>query len=86
MARINGLEPAQAGWLSRLVYWFTRRSLRKLTGQDRLPEAVKIVAHHPALLRAVSRMEMAQGAARTVDRKLKHLAGLRASTLVGCPF
>ena len=86
MARINGVEPQQAGWLTRLVYRFTRRSLRKLTGHDQLPEPVKIVAHHPALLRAVGRMEMAQGSAHTVDRKLKVLAGLRASTLAGCPF
>jgi hypothetical protein len=86
MARINGLEPNQVGGLTRLIYWVTRRSLRKVTGQDRLPEPVKIVAHHPALLRAVGRMEMAQGAAHTVDHKLKVLAGLRASTLTGCPF
>ena len=86
MARIKGLEPQQAGWLTRLPCWFTRRSLRQLTRQDRLPEPVKIVAHHPALLRAVGRMEMAQGAANTVDHKLKVLAGLRASTLTGCPF
>jgi hypothetical protein len=86
MARIQGLEPQDAGWLTRLIYWFTRRSLRKLTGRDRLPEPVKIVAHHPALLRAIGRMEVSQGAARTVDRKLKVLAGLRASTLAGCPF
>jgi alkylhydroperoxidase family enzyme len=69
-----------------LLYRFTRRSLRKLTGQDRLPEPAKIVAHHPALFRAVGRMEMAQAAVRTVDPRLKHLAGLRASTLIGCPF
>jgi hypothetical protein len=86
MARIKGLEPQQGGWLTRLLYWFTRRSLRQLTGQDRLPEPVKIVAHQPALLRAVGRMEMSQGALRTVDRRLKVLAGLRASTLAGCPF
>ena len=86
MARIKGLEPQQAGWLTRLLYRFTRRSLRQLTGQDRLPEPVKIVAHHPALLRALGRMEMAQSAARTVDRRLKHLAGLRVSTLAGCPW
>lgn len=86
MARIQGLEPQQAGWRTRLLYWFTRRSLRKLTGQDRLPEPAKILAHHPALFSAVGRMEMAQGAAGTVDRKLKHLASLRASTLAGCPF
>jgi alkylhydroperoxidase family enzyme len=86
MARISGLEPQQAGYLTRLLYWFTRRSLRQLTGQERLPEPIKIAAHHPALLRAVGRMEMTQGAARTVDSKLKHLATLRASTLAGCPF
>jgi hypothetical protein len=86
MARINGIEPQQAGWLTRQIYRFTRRTFRKLTGQDRLPEPVKIVAHYPALLRAVGRMEMAQGAANTVDRKLKVLAGLRAATLAGCPL
>lgn len=86
MARIQGLEPRQAGWLNRLLYFFTRRSLRKLTGQDRLPESVKILAHHPALFRAVARMELAQGAARAVDRRLKVLASLRSSTLAGCPF
>jgi 4-carboxymuconolactone decarboxylase len=86
MARINGVDPQQAGWMTRLAYWFTRRKLRQVTGQDRLSEPAKIVAHHPALLRAVGRMEMAQGAARTVDPKLKSLAGLRVSTLAGCPF
>ena len=86
MARVNGADPQQAGWMTRLAYWFTRCKLRQVTGRDRLPEPAKIVAHHPALLRAVGRMEMAQGAARTVDPKLKSLAGLRASTLAGCPF
>jgi len=86
MARIKGLEPQHAGWRTRLLYWFTRRSFRKLTGQDRLPEPVKIIAHQPALFRAVGRMEMAQAAVRTVDHGLKHLASLRASTLAGCPF
>jgi alkylhydroperoxidase family enzyme len=85
MARMEGVQPGQAGWLTRLIYWFSRRAMRKITGQGRLPESVKIVAHHPALLRAVGRMEMAQGAAHAVDRRLKHLASLRVSTLAGCP-
>ena len=63
-----------------------------LAGRDRMFEpqdlpgrygrVIKAVDH---LLRAVGRMEMAQGAARTVDARLKHLAGLRVSTLAGCP-
>jgi hypothetical protein len=32
MARMNGLEPRQAGWYTRLVYWFVRRNIGKLTG------------------------------------------------------
>jgi hypothetical protein len=63
VARIKGLKPQQAGWLTRLLYWFTRHGLRQRTGQDRLTEPVKILAYQPALLRAVGRMEMAQGAA-----------------------
>ena len=63
-----------------------RRSLRQITGKDRLPEPVKIAAHHPTLLRAVSRMEMAQAKAQPVEPRLKHLAGLRATSLAGCPF
>lgn len=86
MARVIGVEPEHAGWMVRLIYWFTRRGLRKITGKDQLPEPIKIVAHHPALLRAVGRMEMAQGGFDSVDRRLKILAGLRASTLAGCPF
>jgi hypothetical protein len=85
MARISGVEPREAGWLTRLIYRFIRGSIHGLTGQDRLPESAKIVAHDPALLRAVGRMEMAQRAASSVDRRLKHLAGLRVATLAGCP-
>jgi hypothetical protein len=86
MPRIKGLEGEQVGWVTRLLYGVIRRGLRRLTAKDVISEPVKIVAHHPALLRAVGRMELAQASARTVDPKLKHLAGLRASTLVGCPF
>jgi 4-carboxymuconolactone decarboxylase len=86
MARMKGLEPRQAGWFTRLVYWFTRRSIAKVTGQSRLVEPVKIAAHHPRLLRAMGQMEQGQAAANAVPSSLKALAGVRASSLVGCPF
>src|SRR5262249_4117700 len=50
MAHMKGVEPAEAGWFTRLVYWFVRRKFRKLTGKDRLIEPVKVAAHHPRLL------------------------------------
>ena len=86
MARMNGLEPHQAGWYTRLVYWFVRRGIGRITGRSRLVVPVKITAHHPRLLRAYGQMEMGQGAATSVPAALKELAGLKAATLVGCPF
>ncbi len=80
MARISGLEAHEAGWLTRLAYWFTKRKL----GRVIMP--VKIHAHHPGLLRGLARMEMAQEAAKTVDPALKTLLGVRVAMRIGCPF
>jgi hypothetical protein len=86
MAHLKGVEPAEAGWFTRLVYWFVRRKIAKVAGQDRLIEPVKIVAHHPRLLRAIGRMDGGVEAARSVPTPLKRLACLQAAMLVGCPF
>jgi 4-carboxymuconolactone decarboxylase len=86
MARLEGVEPAEAGWFLRTVYWFVRRKFGQLTGQDRLVEPVKIAAHHPRLLRAIGQMEAGIEAARSIPPALKHLATLRAAMQIGCPF
>ena len=86
MARMNGLEPHEAGWLTRFVYWLTRRKIGQITGSSRLVEPVKITAHHPRLLKAYGQMEMGQEAATSVPASLKALAGIKTATLVGCPF
>lgn len=86
MAYMKGVEPAEAGWFTRLVYWFVRRSIGKVTGQARLIEPVKIAAHHPRILRAMGQMEGAQESAHSVPFELKRLASLQAAMLVGCPF
>jgi 4-carboxymuconolactone decarboxylase len=86
MARINGLESNQAGWRTRLVYWFVRRAIGKVTGRSRLVEPIKIVAHHPRLLKATAQMEMGQAAATSVPITIKALASIKAATLIGCPF
>jgi hypothetical protein len=86
MARISGVEPHQAGWYTRLVYWFAKRSIGKITGRRQLVEPVTITAHHPRLLKAYGQMEMGQAAAVSVPEHLKALAGIKAATLIGCPF
>ena len=86
MAHMQGVEPAAAGWFTRLVYWLVRRKFGQLTGKDRLVEPVKVAAHHPRLLRAMGQMEGGLEAARSVPTALKRLASLHAAMLIGCPF
>jgi hypothetical protein len=83
---MTGVDPAQAGWPTRLVYWFVRRQIGKLTGMNRLIEPVRIAAHHPRVLKAMGQMEGGLEAASTVPAGLKRLASLRAAMLIGCPF
>ena len=86
MARMQGVEPHEAGWFTRLVYWLVRRKMGQLTGARRLVEPVKVTAHHPRLLKAMGQMEAGQEAAQLVPARLKTLASIKAATLVGCPF
>jgi 4-carboxymuconolactone decarboxylase len=86
MSYMKGVEPAQAGWLTRLIYWFVRRGIRKATGTARLIEPVKVAAHHPRLLRAMGKTDGAVEAAQTLPVTLKRLVTLKAAMLIGCPF
>jgi len=86
MARIRGVEPAEGGWFIRLVYRLIRRKMRALVGVGRVPQPLKILAHHPRLMRALGHMEMGQEAARSVPAALKSLASIKAAMLIGCPF
>jgi hypothetical protein len=86
MARIKGVEPHEAGLFTRFVYWLVRRKVGAIAGHPRVVEPVKITAHHPRLLRAYGDMERGQEAATSVPTRLKTLASIQTSMLVGCPF
>lgn len=80
MARIRAVEPNETGLFTRFLYWMTKRKI----GRVILP--FKITAHQPRLLTAVGQMEMGQQAVRSVDARLKALAGIQAAVMIGCPF
>jgi hypothetical protein len=86
MARMKGVEPHEAGWYTRFVYWMVKRGMGKITGRNSLIEPMKVVALHPRLMKAHGQMEMGQAAATAVPAPLKALAGIKAASLVGCPF
>jgi len=80
MARINGVKREHAGLFVRLAYFMTKRKVGKVV------TPIKIVAHHPRLLRAIAHMELGQEAAQSVSPQLKALLEVKVATLIGCPF
>jgi hypothetical protein len=86
MARMNGVDRENAGWFTRFVYSMVERKLAKLTGKRSVVEPIKITAHHTRLLWAQGQMELGQDAASSVPTTLKTLAGIKAASMIGCPF
>ena len=80
MSRIAGVPPSKASWFCRLAYFLTRRRL------GRVITPIKILAHHPRLLRAQAHMELGQEAASTIPAQLKALVQVKVAMMIGCPF
>ena len=81
MPRIPGVPTKDAGWLLRVAYWFARRRY------GAVPEPVTVSAHHPKLLIAAGRHELAyEKAARTLPANVRELAVYRAAQQLGCSW
>jgi alkylhydroperoxidase family enzyme len=91
MARINGVEQAEAGAKVKLVYWFMRKGVAKLTGRPPAAgrsgiEPIEIWALQPKLLTGMGRFQGAVRKAHTVDERLKNLVELKGAQLIGCEY
>ncbi|ABG05291.1 hypothetical protein Rxyl_2363 [Rubrobacter xylanophilus DSM 9941] len=53
---------------------------------DRVPDVLRLLLRRPALLAAVGAYEAALLVSGRVDGRIKALAELKASSLIGCPF
>jgi hypothetical protein len=80
MTRIEGVSEREAGLATRLAYRFSQRRFGEVA------EPLKVTAHHPWVFRGYGAFELALGRSKLVDERLKELAGLKAATLIGCPF
>jgi hypothetical protein len=80
MPRIEGIADKSAGLFTRSLYAAVRRKL------GHVPEPMRLTAHQPRLLAALTDMEMAQAALHSVDPVVKALAGIKTAMLIGCPF
>lgn len=80
MSRIERVPANQASPFAKIAYFMCKRRLGQVL------EPIAVTAHHPRLLRGYAHMEMAQEAAKSVDKRIKMLCDVRAAMLIGCPF
>lgn len=81
MPRITGVPTRDAGLLLRVLYWFSRKKFGAVM------EPVTVTAHHPKILRASIRHELAVGrAARTLPVSVRELAQYRVAQQVQCSW
>jgi AhpD family alkylhydroperoxidase len=88
MARIPGVSARDAGLFTKLAYFFTRRSIGRLSGRrpERMIEPIELFAHVPGLLKGYGKLEQATAKLNHLDRRLRALAELKAATVVQCEY
>jgi alkylhydroperoxidase family enzyme len=90
MARIQGVPQDQAGPIVRLVYWFMRRGMKKMTGREAAHgsgiEPVEIWAHQPKMMSGMGKFQGAVRKGNSVDERLKYLVELKGAQMIGCEF
>jgi AhpD family alkylhydroperoxidase len=91
MARINGVPQADAGLKVKLVYWFMRKGMAKMTGREPTAghsgiEPIEVWAHQPKLLSGMGKYQQAIRKAHMVDERLKNLCELKGAQMIGCEF
>ena len=80
MARIDGLEDAQASFLQRFVF----RAAARQTGA--VPSPLRIMARNPAVLWAAGLFQVGFDRARSLTPRHKDLVCLKAASMIGCVF
>jgi len=90
MARIQGVSQTQAGPTVKLVYWFMRRGMKKLTGREAAHgsgiEPVEVWAHQPKMMSGMGKFQQAVRKGDSVDERLKYLVELKGAQMIGCEF
>jgi alkylhydroperoxidase family enzyme len=91
VARINGVQPADAGLKVKLVYWSMRKGMAELTGRAPVAgrsgiEPIEVWAHQPKLLSGMGKFQQAVRKMDAVGERLKNLVELKGAQMIGCEF
>ncbi|MCK5427425.1 MAG: hypothetical protein KAJ34_06995 [Thermodesulfovibrionia bacterium] len=79
MARIQGIQREKASLLTRFLHWAVKRRLGHVS------EMWQISAHVQKLLLARGVFELLLDRSYLVDRRIRKLAEIKTSMLIGCP-
>jgi AhpD family alkylhydroperoxidase len=91
MARIDGVQQADAGLKVRLVYWFMRKAMPKMTGRAPAAggsgiEPIEVWAHQPKMLSGMGKFQQAVRKGDSLDERLKNLIELKGAQMIGCEY
>jgi AhpD family alkylhydroperoxidase len=90
MARIQGVPQDKATLLVKIVYYFMRKGMKKLTGRAATRgsgiEPIEVWAHQPKMMSGMGRFQGAVRKGKAVDERLKYLIELKGAQMIGCEF
>jgi alkylhydroperoxidase family enzyme len=90
MARIEGVAPAQAGPLIKLVYRLGPRGVKKLTGRDPRAgngiEPIQVWALRPKMMMGMGRFNQAVRKGKAVEERIRNLVELKGAQMIGCEY
>jgi AhpD family alkylhydroperoxidase len=90
MARIHGVQQADAGLKVKLVYRLAPKMMKKLTGREAQIgsgiEPMEIWAHQPKMMFGMGKFNQAVRKGTSVDQRLKNLVELKGAQMIGCEF
>lgn len=79
--RIPAVSPQQAGLLTRITYWYSKRRFGEV------PEPFAVLANHPKLMRAAGVHEtLVERASTILPANIREIAVYRTARTVGCSW
>ena len=90
MARITGVPEDKAGPMTKLIYFFMRRGMKKMTGREPAwnsgIEPAVIWAVRPKMMMGMGFFQGAVRGGHALDERLKNLVEIKATQMIGCEY
>src|SRR6202008_647742 len=88
MARLPEVSERDAGFRTRIAYYFMKRQFKRLTGRDNesMLGPIRVYAHIPKLLAGYGKLEQTVAKVHLLDLRHRALAELKAATTTRCEY